>query len=569
MTPEIIAHRGASADAPENTLAAIQLAWQQGADAAEIDVQRTADGQLVAIHDDTMLRTGGVDWAVKDCTLAKLKKRDVGSWKSPQFVGERIPTLAEVLTIVPQGKRLFIEMKCGVDAIPELVRVLSAAKTTRDQTVLIGLDFDTIVAVKRALRNRLAMWVTVQSVRKNRGREQVIPPTKQLIRKALAGKLDGLDINDLVQRKPGDIARIRQAGLHSCVWTVNSAERALWLQDEGMERITTDAPERLAKVVRHLTPPAQLPPCWWIEFNFRDGGKMLTEAANSRDELRNELRGLRKYAPSWPSHPTHFRIVPEQIENRLQRSSYSQSSPRDVTVRWNWIRRHADVLSEQPVRTCRVLPITNKPVARRKTAKIENRLGGRALLPVGVAWPTCGKPSRPASYLASYDLRGMFEFGNNFPDGVSLFLRTEDDWPVADLDCEEGVAVSLFAKQKLEFRSPPPGTQQLDDTAFETWDVPDFPGNTYGSELENQIEASEPRSSQWINVSGRKIGGYPHFQQGNTLEWLQTNSRHVDWHWIGAFEGLIEIGDGGTVYLLAGLDRKNKTWKWLVEWQGG
>jgi len=209
MTPEIIAHRGASADAPENTLAAIQLAWQQGADAAEIDVQRTADGQLVAIHDDTMLRTGGVDWAVKDCTLAKLKKRDVGSWKSPQFFGERIPTLAEVLTIVPQGKRLFIEMKCGVDTIPELVRVLSAAKTTRDQTVLIGLDFDTIVAVKRALRNRLAMWVTVQSVRKNRGREQVIPPTKQLIRKALAGKLDGLDINDLVQRKPGDIARIR------------------------------------------------------------------------------------------------------------------------------------------------------------------------------------------------------------------------------------------------------------------------------------------------------------------------------------------------------------------------
>lgn len=61
MTPEIIAHRGASADAPENTLAAIQLAWQQGADAAEIDVQRTSDGQLVAIHDETTLRTGGGD----------------------------------------------------------------------------------------------------------------------------------------------------------------------------------------------------------------------------------------------------------------------------------------------------------------------------------------------------------------------------------------------------------------------------------------------------------------------------------------------------------------------------
>lgn len=569
MTPEIIAHRGASADAPENTLAAIQLAWQQGADAAEIDVQLTADGQLVAIHDDTMLRTGGVDLAVKDCTLAELKKREVGSWKSSQFAGERIPTLAEVLEIVPPGKRLFIEMKCGVDAIPELVRVLSVAKTTREQTVLIGLDYDTIVAVKRALRSRLAMWVTVQSIREDRGREQVVPPTKQLIKKALAGKLDGLDINDLVQRKPGDIALIRQAGLKACVWTVNSAERALWLQDEGMESITTDAPERLAKVVRHLTPPAQLPPCFWIEFTFRDGGKMLTSAANSRDELRNELRGLRKYATSWPSQPTHFRIVPEQIENRLSRGSYSQSSPRDVTVRWNWIRRHADALSELPVRTCRVLPITNKPVARRKTAKIENRLGGRALLPFGIAWPTCGKPSRAASYLATYDLRGMFEFGNNFPDGVSLFLRTEEDWPVADVDCEAGVAVSLFADQKLEFRSAPLGTQQLSDTAFESWDIPDFPGDTFGSELENRIESSEPRSSRLINISGRKIGGFPHFQQGNILAWLQDNSRNVDWHWIGAFEGLIEIGDGGTVYLLAGFDRKKKTWKWHVEWQGG
>ena len=103
---EIVAHRGASADAPENTLAAIQLAWQQGADAAEIDVRLTVDGQLVAIHDETTLRTGSTDWKVKDHTLAELKTLDVGLWKSQQFVGEQIPTLAEVLDIVPPGKRL-------------------------------------------------------------------------------------------------------------------------------------------------------------------------------------------------------------------------------------------------------------------------------------------------------------------------------------------------------------------------------------------------------------------------------------------------------------------------------
>lgn len=244
MTPEIIAHRGASADAPENTLAAIQLAWQQGADAAEIDVMLTADGQLVAIHDDTTLRTCGVDWTVKDRTLAELKTLEVGSWKSPQFAGERIPKLSEVLDIIPVGKRLFIEVKCGADAILELVRVLSAAKTAHQQTVLISLDFDTIVAVEHALPDRVAFWVTEQFAT-GESNAPLRLATTELIQRTLAAGLDGLDINDLVERPSGDIALIRQAGLGTCIWTVNSIDRACWLRAEGMESITTDVPAKL------------------------------------------------------------------------------------------------------------------------------------------------------------------------------------------------------------------------------------------------------------------------------------------------------------------------------------
>ncbi len=244
MTPEIIAHRGASADAPENTLAAIQLAWQLGTDAAEIDVMLTADGQIVAIHDETTLRTSGVDWAVNDRTLAELKSLEVGSWKSSQFAGERIPTLAEVLDLVPAGKRLFIEVKCGIEAIPELVRVLSAARIAREQTVLIGLDFDTIVAAKRALPERAAFWVTEQFA-SGETNAPLRPATNELIQRAVAAGLDGLDINDLAERPNGDIALIRQAGLATCIWTVNSIERARWLRAEGMESITTDVPAEL------------------------------------------------------------------------------------------------------------------------------------------------------------------------------------------------------------------------------------------------------------------------------------------------------------------------------------
>ncbi|MFM9959889.1 MAG: glycerophosphodiester phosphodiesterase family protein [Planctomycetaceae bacterium] len=256
--PEIIAHRGASADAPENTLAAIRLAWQQGADAAEIDIQLTADGQLVAIHDDTLMRTGGVDWPVKDRTLVELQTLDVGSWKSPQFADERIPTLAEVLDSVPLGKRLFIETKCGADAIPELVRVLSAAKTTRDQTVLIGLDFDTIVAVKRALPDRETCWVTEQlwftppacNDTVEPPAPQLQPTTTELIEQAVAAKLDGLDINNLSERPQGDIGQITRAGLQAYVWTVNTTERAAWHQSEGIHGITTDLPSRMCAALK-------------------------------------------------------------------------------------------------------------------------------------------------------------------------------------------------------------------------------------------------------------------------------------------------------------------------------
>ncbi len=247
--PEIIAHRGASADAPENTLAAIQLAWQQHADAAEVDVMLTVDGQIVVIHDETPLRTGGVDWPVSQRTLAELKTLDVGSWKSPRFASERIPTLAEMLDIVPPGKRLFIEVKCSVAVLPELKRVLSAARASHEQTVLIGLDFDTIAAVKRQLPYPAALWVTEQFARTNSDEVCLDPPTAALIARARIAKLDGLDINDLVERPSGDIAKIRKAGLTTCVWTVNSVERANWLRDERIESITTDVPAKLWTVL--------------------------------------------------------------------------------------------------------------------------------------------------------------------------------------------------------------------------------------------------------------------------------------------------------------------------------
>src|SRR5512132_2581784 len=95
LQPIIFAHLGASANAPENTLAAFELALEQNADAIELDVKLSADGQVIVIHDPTVDRTTGSHGRVKDLSLAELRSLDAGSFFSEKYTGEKIPTLEE------------------------------------------------------------------------------------------------------------------------------------------------------------------------------------------------------------------------------------------------------------------------------------------------------------------------------------------------------------------------------------------------------------------------------------------------------------------------------------------
>ena len=134
----IVAHRGASYDAPENTLAAFRLAWEQGADAIEGDFYLTADGQIVCIHDKTTKRVapGQPELTVAKSTLQELRQLDVGRWKADKFAEERIPTLKEVLAIVPRQKRIFVEIKCGPEIVPILQQQLSDSDLKPEQIVM-------------------------------------------------------------------------------------------------------------------------------------------------------------------------------------------------------------------------------------------------------------------------------------------------------------------------------------------------------------------------------------------------------------------------------------------------
>ncbi|TDK25243.1 glycerophosphodiester phosphodiesterase [Arthrobacter crusticola] len=135
---KVIAHRGASAHAPENTLPAIDLAVEHGADLVEIDVRRTLDGELAVIHDPTLERTtdaarafpGRARYDVAGFTLAEIRSLDAGSWFGPAFAGVRVPTLHEVLTALAGRAGLLLEVKDPASApgiAADLRAVLDAA----------------------------------------------------------------------------------------------------------------------------------------------------------------------------------------------------------------------------------------------------------------------------------------------------------------------------------------------------------------------------------------------------------------------------------------------------------
>ena len=131
---EIIAHRGASYLAPENTLASTLLAWKLKADAVEVDVYLSKDNRIVVIHDRTTKRTSGVNLNVAQTTAEELRQLDVGRFKNKKYAGEKIPFLEEIIATVPPKKKLYVEVKCGPEIVPLLKQVIE--QSGKKKTVL-------------------------------------------------------------------------------------------------------------------------------------------------------------------------------------------------------------------------------------------------------------------------------------------------------------------------------------------------------------------------------------------------------------------------------------------------
>ena len=149
---EITAHRGGARTAPENTLAAFQQAIDEGADWVELDVQQTADGVLMVMHDANLKRTTGLDKNFWEVTYDEIKDLDNGSWFGPAFSGERVCTLEEALALCKDKIKMNIEVKPdghGTDLERKTVELINRYNM-RDQVVVASISYDALVRVKKA-----------------------------------------------------------------------------------------------------------------------------------------------------------------------------------------------------------------------------------------------------------------------------------------------------------------------------------------------------------------------------------------------------------------------------------
>ena len=224
---EVTAHRGYSAVYPENTIPAFKGAIQVGADWAELDVQQTADGEVIVMHDSNLKRTTGLDKEVWQVTWDEIKDLDNGSWFDKKYQTVRIPTLEEVLKVCRGKIHLNIEIKpSGHDKdLEEQVAKLLKKYHMRDTCVVSSLKYDSLRKIKQADDSIETAYITSVSYGNFTDLEYA----------------DGYSVESTLLSK-SFVNKAQKAGKQIYVWTVNSEERLEKVVGMGIDNVITDDP---------------------------------------------------------------------------------------------------------------------------------------------------------------------------------------------------------------------------------------------------------------------------------------------------------------------------------------
>lgn len=246
MSVKIVAHRGESFAAPENTVESFTLAWARGALCIEGDFHLSKDGEVICMHDDNLLRTCGVDAPISSLTLAEIKRHDAGLKKGEAWRCTQVPTLREVLETMPEYGEIYIELKSVGPIVDALKAVFESGPWRPEQLTFIAFDEQTISAVKKLFPSHRAYWLTCNrtGTRQEPGSAELSPD--ELVAKLRELGVDGVDIcvTDFLGKAYGDALHAANLGFH--VWTVDDAATAKRMVEIGADSITTNRAKFIA-----------------------------------------------------------------------------------------------------------------------------------------------------------------------------------------------------------------------------------------------------------------------------------------------------------------------------------
>ena len=241
--PLVIAHRGASLYAPENTIAAFELAVEMGADAIELDTMLTADGTPIVIHDHSLIRTTDGRGSVSSKTIAEIKILNAGSAFDAKYYGEKIPTLEEVFSAVGKSILINVELKnyaSPFDRLPDIVVDLVKEKDLSDQVLLSSFNPIALIKSKKASPD----------VR----RAALIGGGPKFVRSFIEVFTDYSALHLEVSLVNQEIVNKHHAdGFKVNVWTVNEVAEMIELISMGVDGLITDVPDIALKVIEKRT----------------------------------------------------------------------------------------------------------------------------------------------------------------------------------------------------------------------------------------------------------------------------------------------------------------------------